>query len=303
MNKEIILIRYGELSLKSAYVRKQFESTLLTNIKNALHKENIAHTLTKERGRLYLATDEAAKSLPMLNRIFGIVSVSPAIQTITTFENISKLAVNLMNTMLTPKKSFALRVTRVGTHPFTSQDVAIRIGNDIVKATHAPVNLTHPDVELFIEIRQNKTFLFTEKYNGVGGLPMGTQGKVLVRITHAPSLLAAWYLLHRGCTLLIAITGQTPIETIQSFLAQWYTSSEIIPIDSTKRNYITKLSALAMSHDCEAIVTGHTLENSCYTLQEIEMLKKSSNLPILTPLIAFEEREIKNLCRQRGIPL
>jgi thiamine biosynthesis protein ThiI len=303
MNDQVILIRYGELSLKSTYVRKQFESTLITNINNALNQENIHHSLSKERGRVYLTTDEPSRSLSVLNRIFGIVSFSPAMLTITTMESISELAVQLMKNNLTPERSFALRVTRVGTHSFTSQDVAIRIGNDIVNATHAPVDLSHPEVELFIEIRQNKTFLFTEKHSGVGGLPMGTQGRVLARITRAASLLAAWYLLHRGCTLLIVTTGQIPDDTIRSFLSHWFTTSEIIPIDPTTRTYLTNLSALAFNHDCEAIVTAHTLENPCYTLEEIESLKKYSNLPILTPLIAFEKKEIEDLCQLRGIPL
>jgi thiamine biosynthesis protein ThiI len=204
---------------------------------------------------------------------------------------------------LTNNNSFAIRVTRVGTHPFTSQDVAVRIGKDIVDATHAPVDLTNPDVELFIEIRQKKTFLFTEKLSSVGGLPLGTQGKILGRITHPASLLAAWYLLHRGCTLLVATTEQVPRETIRSFLSHWYTSSDIITIDPTAQHYAKNLSEIALKNGCEAIVTGHTLDNPCYVLSEIAQLKKYSNLPILTPLIAFDEKEIETLCKARGIPV
>ena len=92
------------------------------------------------------------------------------------------LALQLTKNILTEEKSFAIRSTRVGTHTFSSQQVAVHIGNDIVKATHAGVDLTNPDIELFIEIRDKKSFLFTEKINGVGGLPLGTQGRILALI-------------------------------------------------------------------------------------------------------------------------
>jgi adenylyl- and sulfurtransferase ThiI len=301
MNNDVILIRYGELALKSSYVRKQFESTLLHNIKKALVQENIPHSLANERGRIYLTTEEISKSLPVIGRIFGIVSFSPAIQTITNLDNISELSLKLMENALTKEISFGIRVTRVGTHPFTSQDVAIRIGNDIVNATHAPVDLTSPDVELFIEIRRNKTFLFTEKRSGVGGLPLGTQGKILALITNSASLLAAWYLMHRGCNILIATIKQSDNDTIRSFLSHWYAQADIVIVDPAARQYMENLCAIASKNDCDAIVTSHTLQDSFFALSKIIQMKKQCDLPILTPLIALGEKEIKNLCQERGI--
>ncbi|MCX6663642.1 MAG: THUMP domain-containing protein, partial [Euryarchaeota archaeon] len=179
MNYDVILVRYGELSLKSTYVRKYFESILVRNIKKALTRENISHSITKERGRIYLSATDISKSCLVLSRIFGIVSFSPAVQTTSDMEDMSMLALQLAKNILTEEKSFAIRATRVGTHTFSSQQVAVHIGNDIVKATRAGVDLTNPDIELFIEIRDKKSFLFTEKINGVGGLPLGTQGRIL----------------------------------------------------------------------------------------------------------------------------
>ena len=217
MNYDIILVRYGELSLKSAYVRNYFESTLVRNIKKALAQENILYRITKERGRIYLSTTEISKSCLVLSRIFGIVSFSPAVQTTSKIEDISKVALQLTKNIITKEKSFAIRSTRVGTHTFSSQQVAIQVGNDIVKATQVKVDLTHPDVELFIEIRDKKSFLFTEKIKGVGGLPLGTQGKILVLVENPSSLLAAWYLMRRGCNVIIVNIKKSNDESIHSF--------------------------------------------------------------------------------------
>jgi thiamine biosynthesis protein ThiI len=302
MNYDVILIRYGELSLKSTYVRKYFESMLVRNIKKALTLENISHTIRNERGRLYLITTDISKSITELPRIFGIVSFSSAVQTTSTMEDMSYYALLLTKNILTKEKSFAIRPTRVGTHQFTSQEVAVRIGSDIVSATQARVDLTHPDVELFIEIREKKSFLFTEKIPGVGGLPLGTQGKILALVENPSSLLAAWYLMHRGCNVIKVTMNQANEKAIRSFLTQWYADAEIINTNLEGEDFYRQLSTIASEKKCDALVTGHTLEEPIHSLSTIMQLKKNSNLPILSPLIAFTHEEIDQQGKKRGIP-
>jgi thiamine biosynthesis protein ThiI len=302
MNCDIILIRYGELSLKSSYVRKYFESILVRNIKKALTLENISHTIRNERGRIYLTTTDISKSITVLPRIFGIVSFSPAVQTTSTMDDMSRYALLLTKNLLTKEKSFAIRPTRVGTHQFTSQEVAVHIGSDIVNATQARVDLTHPKVELFIEIREKKSFLFTQKIPGVGGLPLGTQGKILALVEKPSSLLAAWYLMHRGCNVIIMTMNQSNEKAIQSFLNQWYADAEIINTNMTGDDFYRYLSTIASEKKCDALVTGHTLEEPVHSLSEIMQLKKNSNLPILSPLIALTAEEIDQQGKKRGIP-
>ncbi len=303
MNYDVILLRYGELSLKSAYVRKYFESILVRNIKNAFTRENIPHEIRTERGRIYLSTTEISKSIRVLPRIFGIVSFSPALQTTSTLQDMSAIAQHLTKNILQKQKSFAIRVTRVGTHPFTSQQVAVQIGNDIVQATAAPVDLNNPDVELFIEIREKKSFLFTEKIKGVGGLPLGTQGKILALVKNPSSLLAAWYLMRRGCNIVIMTGNQSNEKVIRSFLTQWYADAEIIFNDLTSKQSPEQVSRIASEKKCDAIVTDHTLETPAQALSEIALLKSKCIVPILSPLITLTQEEIENQCKDRGILL
>ncbi len=303
MKYDIILVRYGELSLKSTYVRKYFESMLIRNINKALTLENISHRIKREWGRIYLMTTDITKSLTILPRIFGIVSFSPAVQTFSTMDDMSIHALQITRNELTKERSFAIRPTRVGTHQFTSQEVAIHIGNDIVNATQARVDLTHPDVELFIEIRDKKSFLFTEKIQGAGGLPVGTQGNILALIENPSSILAAWYLMRRGCNVIIVNMKKSNEKAIRSFLTYWYADVEIIFYDPTARDFAYQLSTLASQKNCDALVTGHTLEESVSSLSALMQLKQTSNLPILSPLIALTREEIEQQCKIRGIIL
>ena len=137
MEYELILVRYGELALKGNVIRKQFENSLVNNIKKTLNTKQVLNKIKKDWGRIYVYTSQINESIPILQKVFGITSVSPAVQTKGDMDAVSKIAVNISKEALTGEKSFAIRATRTGEHKFTSQEVAVRIGNDIVKATKA----------------------------------------------------------------------------------------------------------------------------------------------------------------------
>jgi tRNA uracil 4-sulfurtransferase len=301
MKADVILVRYGELSLKSTYVRKYFETTLIRNIKYAFTREDISQDITKERGRIYVTTDDVPKGLHVLQRIFGVVSCSPAAQTNANLSDISPVAVHIAKEKLTGAQSFAIRATRAGTHPFSSQEAAVHLGSAVVNSTHAPVNLTTPDVELFVEIRGKNAYVFTEKFKGLGGLPLNTQGRILAVIDNATSLLAAWFLMRRGCTLLIAHTKKTHEKMIKEFLSHWYAEADLISIDPAQPDFKTKLNDIAIKNDCDGIVIGLTLQDPTRALEQLTDWKTRCTVPVLTPLLAMDDDEIEQKKKERGI--
>jgi len=301
VNYELIIVRYGEIALKGKETRKRFENTLVSNIKNAFSTENLSSKIIKERGRIYIYTTKINKCLDVLLKIFGITSISPALQTTGDMDSMSNLAIDISKEELNEEKNFAIRATRTGEHEFTSQDVAIKIGNEIVKTTKASVNLTNPDFELFIEIRNDKAFLFTEKIYGTGGLPLGTQGKILVLIDAPESILAAWYLMRRGCKIIFVNTKESNKDVLKSFVDNWFVKSGISTVNS-KNNLYREVNKIAHEKNCDAIATGHTiLDNSQNILNSIKQLKKHANFPILHPLIAMNKEEIIKKCKGIGL--
>jgi len=297
---ELIIIRYAEIALKSKETRKRFENILLTNIKNVLESKNFKFIIRKEWGRIYIYTDQITKCISYLQKIFGIKSISPALQTESKIELISKLAVSISNEILNKDKSFAVRATRTGDHDFSSQDIAIKIGDAVVKATNAKVNLNNPDIELFIEIRNKKAFIFTRKIYCVGGLPFGSQGNVLALIDGPASILASWYLMRRGCKTIFINRKKSNEKILNSFIKNWFVSSKIFTIISDDQYY--KIKNIFNEMNCYAIVTGHNLDrNPLKILDDIKRLKNFYNVPILHPLIAMKENEINNKCEEIGI--
>ncbi|GAG35663.1 unnamed protein product, partial [marine sediment metagenome] len=247
---------------------------LVNNIKNAFKSNNLNCEIRRERGRIYLYVKEVSKGLEILKRIFGITSFSPVIKTTSKLDDISDIAVKISKTMIKNENSFALRVTRTGNHNFSSQDVAVKIGNVIVNATKAGVDLSNPDFELFIEIRNENTFFFTEKIRGTGGLPLGTQGTILALINTPQSLLAAWYLMRRGCDILFLKTNNQITRSLHSFITSWYVESDIIECDPKEKDLYKTVNIIASERSCDAVVTGHTIyDTSQDVLSDIKQLK------------------------------
>ena len=175
---------------------------------------------------------------------------------------ISEKAVEICVKNLTSKCSFAVRTTRTGNHSFSSQDVSVLVGDKIVRATGAKVDLTSPDFELFIEVREDKSFIFTEKIVGPGGLPLGTQGNVVGLVENSVSLLAVWYLLRRGCNVVIVKAAGDLVVDVESFLKNWYANSKIHSINMDVESFFEKLQKIAFGNNCDAVVTGHHLDEN-----------------------------------------
>lgn len=299
MKHETIIIRYSEIALKSKHTRRTFENTLIKNIKNTLKTKNIPHKIEKQQGRIYLYTKNINTVLKILPKIFGIKNISPAIKTKSDIESITKKAVEILKEKIKEKQSFALKVTREGKHEYTSQDVAIQVGDAIVKNTKAKVNLTKPDCTLYIEIRGENAFLFTEKIPCTGGLPLGTQGTALALLKKQESILAAWHLMKRGCNIVFITTNKTTEKKLKNFLKKWFIKPQIFYIKNNKK-LNKEIKKIISQKKCNAIVTHHTLHDR-NLINDTKQLKKQFKLPILQPLTAMSKDEIQKKSKEIGL--
>lgn len=263
----LLLIRYGELGLKSRTVRRSFENALAENIRMLLKDEGIKARVWPEFGRIYVATD--SNPIPVLKRVFGITSFSPVIETSSKIEDITHVALELSKN-LSAEKSFAIRCRRAGKHDYTSQQLAAIVGEAIRKSANARVDLDSPDFELFIEVRENKAFLFTKKIQGPGGLPLGTQGSAVARMEHENDMLAAWLMMKRGVDII-------PVgkEEFAAPLMKWGLKNPVLS---------GELEKIADEGRAEAIVTGDVLE---------EIKPTESPVPFIYPLIGMEQEWIR----------
>ena len=241
----LILIRYNEIWLKSTKIKMRMLKILMKNIKNLLNRKEIPFhkfQLSNDSTRLYFFfnNEDIPQACKLLNYTFGIHSFSPALRTSARIKNISERAIQIAEKIVHEGDSFALRVKRSGNHEFTSNDIAIRVGQAIVdhfkkSNIHLKVDLSNPDKKIFIEVRDQFSYLFTDIiYSEWGGLPIETHKKVTcMDVGRLSDLLAAYMLMRRGCEIhpiLFDLTGSK--ESLKHWISNWEKAVKFIPFFS-----------------------------------------------------------------------
>jgi thiamine biosynthesis protein ThiI len=330
MDYDLIIVRYGEIGVKSPKVRRRFENKLISNIKKKLDCK-----IEINQGRVFLYPQNYEDAATALSKVIGIVSYSPAVSTETDFDSIeetlNKYVDNLLSEGLFDKtKTFAVRGRRVGTHEFSSQEMAGFCGSVIIKKTGAPVNLSKPDFEFFVEVRENKTYIFHEKIQGIGGLPVGTQGKVIALVSGGiDSPVATFLMMKRGCEVIVLHFNNYPytggsnekVMKIIDKLSEYSPSKlkyyeagygdylksciEYAPVRLTcvlcKTGMYRIAEELAKDEDALAIVDGSSLgQVASQTLPNLLATRYVTKMPVLSPLIGLDKIEIENIGKRIG---
>ena len=332
MNYDLIIARYGEIGLKSPKIRSRFEKKLVKNIKAAFECE-----VERNQGRIYIKPEDFNDGVDKLNRVFGVVSYSPATSTKTTYEDIDETLAKYTQELidegiLDENTKFAIKCRRVGTHEFTSQEMAAHCGGVVRNVVLAPVDLTNPDLTIFVEVRQDDTYIFHEKIKGPGGLPLGTQGKVIVLLSSGiDSPVAAYLMMKRGCEVVALHCNNDPFsgpkvtENFNLLVDQLNIYAKGVPIKKRVIDYGEYLTAaktkapermtcvlcksgmykiaekLAIKLGADAIVDGSSVgQVASQTLSNILATRYGVNMPILSPLIGLDKEEITEIAKKIG---
>ena len=324
MYYDIIIVRYGEIFLKSNYIRIKFQNKLIENIILKLKNKNINCKIIKKRHRIYIESVDTGKIERIAEEVvdvFGVVSASPAIKTSAEMNDMAKASVNLAKNLITSDNSFAVRTQRTGKHDFKSMDVEREIGRKIQEATNAKVDLTTPDKTIFIEIQDEEAFIFDRKIKGVSGMPYGTQGKVVALISGGiDSPVAAFMMARRGCEI-IAVHFGTPIDEIIKKLEN-YSVHKIKTYNIPKENFneiLNEISKLAGKYSCvickrmmlkvakkimkienaKGIVMGDSLgQVASQTLDNLEVVNSAVSCSVYRPLIGMDKVDTTDAARK-----
>lgn len=202
----VILIRYGEIGLKSSPVRRQFEKKLISNIRSTLERNGIkGFGIYRQDGRIFLKPGEGGDGaiLRLLPSVFGITSVSPAVKCESDLKKIEEVVLGNLKDKLSMETKIAVRARRAWKDfPYSSENIGNILGKAILDEFSCKVDLRDPDVEIFVEIRKYSSFTFFEKIPAVCGMPYGTAGRILALIEDGNSAVATWMMMKRGCEVI-----------------------------------------------------------------------------------------------------
>lgn len=332
MKHSLIIARYGELGLKSNRVRARFERKLSSNIKTSFNCE-----IDINQARIFIFPENFDEALAKLHKIFGIVSFSPAVSTYSTFDDIERTLGEYTDKLfeeglIDSETPFAIRCRRVGDHDFSSQEAAAFAGSVVVRKLGCPVDLTNPKFEIFLEIRENETYIFHEKIKGPGGLPLGTQGKVISLISSGiDSPVATYLMMKRGCEIIALHFDNNPFtkpkseEKFEKIIEQLETYSSGVPfrsrtvsygnyLEKSKQDAPEKMTCILcksgmykiagmLAHDMNAlgVIDGSSVgQVASQTLPNILATREDVDVPILSPLIGMDKVEIEKIAKEIG---
>ncbi len=319
------LVRYSEIFLKSDPVRRQWENTLIANICEVMPGVHVRN----ERGRIWLDGDVKPD---LLKNIFGIISFSE-VEHIRLDETASFLPDYCRRHGIEKAKTFAIRIKRVGTHVFASNDKAIEYGNLLRdEFPHLKVNLARPDKEIHIEIRAGEVYLYDNVTKAVGGIPLGVEGSLVALVSGGiDSPVAAWMMMKRGCRIIpvfVALdtfldeTTLARAERVVDVLTAYQPGIKLTVIKDPylaaakhelisrhlekytcifcKRRMYRVATGFALQIGAKGVVTGESLgQVASQTLDNLVVLTDAaSDLPIYRPLIGFDKEEIIKISRE-----
>lgn len=201
----VILVRYCEIGLKSTPVRKRFESLLKENMLTMLAADRIEALIAFADARFYITTDDIQGCVDSVKKVFGIASLSVTEECTADMGDICRTAAEYSVGRISAGQSFAVKARREGTHPYTSMDVGKEAGSAIFLKNEdlgIKVDLTDPEKTFYIEVRNNRAFIFDEYINCPGGLPLGCQGRVIADIDDRRGMVSAWMMMKRGCRVM-----------------------------------------------------------------------------------------------------
>jgi len=271
-----------------------------------------------------------------LSRVFGISSLSPALQTTADLGDIASGSLSLAASALRSGNSFAVRCRRTGSHPYTSLDVCREVGRRVLAGFPGlglRVDLEGPDVELGVEVRGDHAFVYTATVEGAGGLPLGTQPKVVGLLSGGmDSPVACWLVMKRGCPVVPVYFDNTPftdeattdrVVRVAEALFEWAVGLprrlHVVPHGPSlaeirekcperltcllcKRMMYRVAERIADAEGADGIVTGEALgEQASQTLRNLRVLTAAAGrYPIHRPLLGFDKAETERLARKIG---
>lgn len=337
--KEVISISLGELVLKGGN-RRYFEDKLITAINRAL--DDLDHQRTyMEMGKIYVELGQAdiEEAIDRIKNVFGIVYVSPALRfdkdldnVEKTLEDIEKAIENILSTEDTENDfSFKIIASRADKRfPIKSPELNPRFGAFVLTTyDKARVDVHNPDIPIYIEIRDH-IYVYTKRYEALGGMPAGTNGKGLVLLSGGiDSPVAAFMMGRRGLgvdalhfhsypytskraerkvinlgQIVSRYTGPMKIYSVNLRKIQEVISAKAKDGNRTilQRRFMVRIGKLiSETNSYDALITGDNLgQVASQTIKSLKIIDQTTDQLKFRPLIGFDKVGIIDIARQIG---
>lgn len=330
MNEEkILIVRCGEVALKGMN-KPYFERMLAERIHKRLKAAGYGKASVKRHeGLIFVRFDREWDTVQLageISKVFGVASISPAVESESNMEAIGTEAVSFMEKLCEERcvRTFKVEAKRADKQfPIKSPDIARQIGGYVLKGLKVlKVDVHNPDVRLFVDVRHDRSYIYADKIAGFGGLPLGTNGKGLVLLSGGiDSPVAAWMMAKRGMMIeavhfhsypYTSPRAQEKVEDLAKIVASYCGSFKmhvinILPIQEQivkncpeaettihVRRFMMRIAEkIAERNSAMMLITGENLgQVASQTAEALVVTDNCVNMPVMRPLIAMDKIDI-----------
>lgn len=336
MNEQnIFIVRCGEVALKGMN-KPYFERMLVDRIKKNL-KDFDGVDVRRHEGLIFVRADKSIDKdslIKQISKVFGVASISPAVEAESNLDAIGEEAVKYMLDLIEIKgiKTFKVEAKRADKNfPVKSPDIARIIGAKVLIGCKVlKVDVHNPDVLLFVDVRHDKSYIYQQKIQGFGGLPLGTNGKGMVLLSGGiDSPVAAWMMAKRGMVIeavhfhsypYTSQRAQEKVEDLAAIVASYCGNFKmhvinLLPIQEQivehcpeeettilVRRFMMRIAEkIAEKNKAMMLITGENLgQVASQTAESLVVTDACVTMPVMRPLIAMDKIDIMEKAEEIG---
>ena len=322
--QKMILIKYGELTTKKGN-RNVFIKLLVKNIGSLLN--NVDYKIKYDRVRMYIEADDIDLVINKLKNVFGIHSIVKCYKVNTNIEEIKSSLVELLSNI--SFNTFKVETNRADKDfEIPSMEFSRMMGAHILKNINCHVDVHHPDLLVKIEIRKEGTYIYTDEIMGLGGYPVGIQGKGLLMLSGGIDSPVAGYLsLKRGIDLEClyfespphtSLEAKNKVIKIASIINSYSGNIRVNVVPFTKLqeaiyknvpdSYVITImrrmmyriaSEVVKRHHLKVIINGESVgQVASQTLTSMVVINSVTNLPVIRPVACLDKLEIIDIAHK-----
>lgn len=319
--EKIIIIKYGELTTKKDNIGL-FLSTLKKNVENCL--KNDSCKITFDKGRMFIVPLEHNEEtiLKKVQKIFGIHEINIGYKIENDYEVLKeKLLLLVQNKDFS---TFKIETKRSNKKFFkNSIEISKEMGAVLLtNLENKKVDVHHPDLLIFLEVRLDAFYIYFDKVKGIGGYPVGTLGKGLLMLSGGIDSPVSGYLACKRGVKLEALYFESPphtsieaknkVITLAKKLAEYNGDIKLHIINFTEiqeaiyknipHEYLITIMRrmmyrigqnIALHNRCKIIVNGESIgQVASQTLSSISVINEVVKIPVIRPVACLDKLEI-----------
>ena len=329
---EIILLKLGELVLKGLN-RRSFEDKLIGNARRRLKPFGAFRVYTKQ-STLYVEPKEDSCDMDgaweAMKRLFGVVGLSRARACEKDKDALLETARIYLDDRLRTAKTFKVESKRADkSFPMTSIQLSQYVGGELHEAyPNLTVDVHHPELTVYLEVRDYAAYVHADPEPGAGGLPVGIGGRAVSLLSGGiDSPVASWMIAKRGIALEMVHFFSYPYTSEEAkhkvldlarLLTPWCGNLivHVVPFTAIQeelrrkcpeelftvlmRRFMMRIAEkVAQRIGAGAIVTGECLgQVASQTMEAMRATSAVTTLPILRPVVGMDKEEIVRIARK-----